>query len=588
MEKTGFIKGHYKGNVDVSRCLKLPPMQCIREIIEYGCKFYGEKVVIREKISEFEDRKFTRNDLRRDVNALGTALIDMGFKGKHIALLSENSYYWVVTFLAVSCGVGVVVPLDKEMVDNDIIRLISKADSSAVITTSTFKKLMETRMNECPDVSTCILTNDSSDHEGFYTINDLIEKGQKLIDKGDTRYTSAVLQRNDLAAIIFTSGTTGSNKGVMLSHRNICANVENSLRAVPLNDVAISVLPMNHSFELGCTVLTGFLTGPVIVINDNLRHLIQNLRYFQPGMSVVVPLFLETFYKQIWLEAKKQKNDLRLKKAIEISKKFLKVGVDLRPMFFGSLKKLFGGKLDFMVCGGAPANPDILLGLIDLGFNISNGYGISECSPVISVNNELEKNPTSVGPIFPTIDAKINEPNSEGIGELWIKGDTVMLGYYKDPQATEDSFEDGWFKTGDYGKIDENRNLYITGRKKSLIVLDNGKNVFPEEIEKALIEQMPYAKEVIVYEANSFVRGKLQKEIAATLYVDKEENPTIFDEEAQKTIIGDIRRVNTTLPSYKQVHAVSMTTEEFEKTTTKKVIRQKVIDRVKEDEKLKV
>ena len=556
------------------------PLQDLKQLLERSCILNGDKRAIVEKTKDGSTISHSCIDLRRDVNALGTVLLEMGLKGKKIALVGENSYKWIAAYLAVVCGVGVIVPLDKELADKDIQRLIDAADVEAVFYSKSMLPTIRAIESTLPNVRAYLPMDHVVNKDLYYNMDMLIQQGESLISAGDTRYLDAKIDPEVVSAILFTSGTTGANKGVMLSQKNICFIINNAARTIPSNPDSLSVLPMNHSFEFNTHVLTTIYGGIPLCINDSLRYLMDNLKLFKPGMSIVVPLFLNTIHKNVWQQAKKLGTERTLKLAIMISKAFLKVGIDLRSFLFRSIKEVFGGDFTLLVCGGAPTRKEIVQGLNDIGFEVILGYGITECAPLVSVNLNTLKDPSSVGKPIEGVQVKIGEPNEQGIGEILVKGDNVMLGYYKDEAATAASFEDGWFKTGDYGLLNKKGELLITGRKKNLIILNNGKNVHPEEIEDVIQEQLPYALEVLVHEIETSLRmpNKVLDAIGTIIHIDEAEYFShISRQEIERQVIQDLQRINRTLPVYKQIHYLSITGDEFEKTTTKKIIRQQVI-----------
>ncbi len=547
----------------------------LRELLKRARLLNGDKTVLREMKND-EIVCYSCKNIADDVNALGTALIDYGFAGAHIALVGQNSYLWLISYLAVVCGVGVIVPLDKELTDDDLDMLARKGDACALIYAKAYRGAADLlaragvkgiAVESQPGV-------DTAD-----TLNGMICRGRELISRGDRRYLDRQIDGDQVAAILFTSGTTGANKGVMLSHKNICANIDNILRIAPCEPQSISMLPFHHTIELNCHVLPGVLCGIDIFICASLRRLTDTMQAVKPGMSLVVPLFLATVYKTIWAEAKRQGRTGDLRIALKISNLLLMLGIDVRNVLFGQLKETLGGKFDLVICGGAAVDPEVVRGLYSFGIDVITAYGLTECSPVISVNLKAHKHPEAVGKPLGALQVRIDRPDSKGVGEICVKGDTIMRGYYKDEGATAATFDGQWLKTGDYGKLKGHKQLTVTGRKKNLIVLNNGKNVHPEEIEAAIIRQMPYVKEALVYSCNYKVKETLMQTIAAALNIEVEEYFGKMDmETVEKLVAEDIRRINKLLPGYKQMHKLFITQEDFLRTTSKKVIRHKVIE----------
>ncbi|MDR1630593.1 MAG: AMP-binding protein [Oscillospiraceae bacterium] len=554
-----------------------PPLKNLQEMLRRTAEMHGDKAAIIER---GKDGPITHGakELFEKAQALGTALLDLGLGGKHIAILGENSFDWILAFLAVTGGVGTVIPLDKELTDHELSKLLHKGDTSAVFCSRTYAKTVKRHLLGGSLVRHSILMGDGVFEDGFLSIDDLIAKGKALIAAGDRSYIDAYVSPESTAAILFTSGTTGANKGVMLTQRNLAANIEGIAKNVVLRNSTFSVLPMNHIYELNCNILPEIYANCVICINDSLRNIMQNFQAFQPGMSIVVPLFLETFYNNIWSEAEKTGQAEKLRRALKISNRLLNLGIDLRRTLFKTIHEKFGGNLSLIVCGGAPVNPKHVSGMSDFGFRIYVGYGLTEASPIAALNLDGRSNPESSGTAFYKTNCRIYEPDSDGVGEIWIRGENITKEYYKDPQATADSFENGWFKTGDYGKLAKDGHLTIVGRKKSLIVLDNGKNVHPEEVENFVKDEIPYIREIVVMEAEKEILGQKQKIIASIVFIDAGDFPhkTLADIHAMAS--QDIALLNKQLPAYKQVRDVALVTEDFAKTSTKKIIRQKVIE----------
>ena len=542
---------------------------------------FGDRVAVVEKIKK-QDVVYTVKDFHDRVRQVGTALYELGLGGKHISIVSENSYNWIVVFFAIVCGGGVAVPIDKELPDKDISMLISNGDAEAVFHSRTYKETAKLHLenDERCKYAINMTHNGKADGGKFLTIDELCERGKKLLAEGDRRFLDAEVKPSDLAAIVFTSGTTGTNKGVMLTHYNFAVNVEGILEFLGPEQSTMSILPMNHVYELSCSVLTAIYMNGIIYVNDSLKNILPNINDFRPTAMAVVPLVLEGIYNGIRAKAEASgKLDIMLK-MIKISNKLLKVGIDIRPVVFKQIKDNFGGQFPTMSCGGAPARGDHIKFLAELGFNIISGYGMTECSPTITLHKNGKEKPLSAGKAFPKATFKIAEPDEDGIGEIWVKGDNVTKGYYKDEEATKASFsEDGWFKTGDYGRLDEDGELYITGRKKFLIILPNGENIFPETVESNIMEHLPYAVETVAFEEKIIsATGKDAMIMSAAIYVNREFLKGMSDEEIIAKTKADVAESNKGQPAYRKVQNVYVSFSEFEKNSTRKVIRQKVID----------
>lgn len=550
----------------------------LKQLLE-RMEIYGERKCMVEKRKK-EIVEHSVKDFREDVFALGTALIDAGFKGKHIAIVSENSYNWVVSFFAITCGVGVAVPVDKELKDEDISMLITKADASAVCFSRTYIDTVKKHLAADKNCTAAISLNKKYDDENILFIDDLIAKGKELIAGGNREFIDAKIEKDDLAAIVFTSGTTGVNKGVMLTHGNFAQNADGVLESITPEYSSISLLPMNHVYELSCNILTSLYMNNVVYINDSLKNFIDNVQLFKPDAFAIVPLVIDTIYTTIWKTAEETGKADILRKGIKISNFLLDhFGIDVRKKLFKDISAKFGGKFPTMSCGGAPTRIEYVKCLCDLGFNIYNGYGLTESSPTVTLNLDCRHRPDCAGKAFPKAKFMIHDPDADGVGEVWIKGENVTKGYYKDEAATAASFEDGWFKTGDYGRTDAEGLLYIVGRKKNLIILDNGKNVFPEDVESFFMEHIEYIHEVVVFEAEKEVNGRPQKIIAAAFQVDPTDFEGLTEAQIAEKVNADVTAVNKLLPGYKRVQDTLISTTEFEINSTRKVIRSKVIER---------
>ncbi len=558
------------------------PLAHLKDMVTRVEEYYGDREAFvekkRTKGRDFEIVSHSVSEFKMKRAALGTALHALGLKGKHIALIGETSFNWILSFYATVCGIGVAVPLDKEMTDEEISKLIEKADCSAVFCSKTYFKAAKAHMDTHPDCI-CITFNKEVSEDRFYTIDALIEKGKELLAAGNKEYVDAVVNPEDLCAIIFTSGTTGANKGVMLSHRNFCANVDNVIETIPTEYSSFSLLPINHVFELSCNIMVAFYMNAVIYINDSLKNILPNIQLFQPDAMNAVPLVLEGIYNGIWAKAKEGGKADVLKKIVKVSNKLRKHGIDLRHVLFKTISKSFGNRFPTLICGGAPSRKDYVTGLGDMGFRVYNGYGLTETSPSVTLNLHADEDPTSAGFALPRCEFKIHEPDANGVGEIWVRGTNVFSGYYNDEEATKASFEGEWFKTGDYGTATPEGELFVVGRKKTLIILDNGKNVFPEDIEFAVMDNLSYIREACALEAVKEIAGDERKIIAVTVYVEPVDFENMSEEEIKQKVAEDVYTiVNRKMVSYKKIQDVLVVFKEFEKTTTKKVIRQKVID----------
>ena len=547
-------------------------LETIRDIINNSNNKYKDAIAIQEKKNK-KIVSYTYEQLRNDVYALGTKLIDMGLKDKHIAIVGENSYNWIVSYLAIITGVGVAVPLDKELDSEQISKLLEKGDASAVLFSKGFlSSIDEIIENSKLEFAACL-----NDTDKYTDVQTLINEGRQLINEGSTVYEDSIVNVNELNVIMFTSGTTGFNKGVMISQNNLLVNIEVACKAFGIYHKTVAVLPFHHIYENVCGMIAPITVGMTLFINDSLKYLSKDLKLAQPELEIMVPLFLETMEKSIRAQLKRMNLEKTFENSIKFSNFLLKFGIDLRRLLFRKVHANFGGKLKAIVCGGAALKPELITFFGDIGITIHNGYGITECTPLISVNLNKKGDHFSVGKIFSSCEVKIDNKNEEGIGEILVKGPNVMIGYYKDDESNEKSFTNGWFRTGDYGSIDADKNLVICGRKKNLIVLSNGKNVHPEELEGYIYEMMPYVKESLVY----IDKNKKGSEVISTyVYLDQDFSSGKSLEELETILKEDLKKVNKKLPSFKKIQHIYIKEEEFEKNSSKKIIRQKFLEEV--------
>ncbi len=557
---------------------KVPKYENLKEMLEKTEEIYGNRPAYQFKTQKFgEFKEITHKDFREEIRELGTALIDIGLKGKRIAIISENRYEWEVAYLAIVTGVGIVVPLDRALPANEIEHLIKRSEVEAIFYSSKYDEIMEEiKKKNNTKVKYFIIMDLKKQTKEVYSQEEFIKKGKKLIEEGNKEFIEAKINNEEMAIMLFTSGTTAMSKVVMLSHKNVCSNIFDIASTIKVdeNDKFLSFLPLHHTFE--CT--TGFLypisKGSCIVFCEGIRHIAENMKEFQITTVVSVPILFENMYKKVLKSIEKKGKLETVKKGIKISQVLLKIGIDIRKKLFREIHENLGGKLKLLVAGGAALDPETQKGFNELGFSMYQGYGLTESSPVIAAEDDKYRRLGSIGKALPSLEVKIIEPNEEGIGELVAKGPSIMLGYYKNEQATKETIDtQGWLHTGDLAKIDKDGYLFISGRKKFVIVLKNGKNIYPEELE-TLVNKIEGVKE-------SFVYGKPQKDgdykICAKIVYEKETVEEIYqttDKEKLKEIIWqEVKKVNKTMPAYKYIREISITEEELIKTTTQKIKR---------------
>jgi len=544
---------------------KVTEFSSLREMMEIAKKEAGSKIAFKYKDEKKEVREVTYEAFYEDVYALGTALSELGVKKTHIACIGENSYPWVNAFLSVLLSDSVFVGIDKELPPKDFVHIANDSDSTVLFYHAKTEAVIREHLSELKNIRYFIGLERTEDDGNFLSYSLLLEKGRKLYKDGITSYISMKSAIEELKMLVYTSGTTGLSKGVMLSEKNLVSCVYYGLHVATIFGTGLSLLPYHHTYEAVCGLLVGIHRHTTICINESLRAVAKNLALYKPTYIFVVPAVAAALHKNVLRTAQKQGKLKALLMLMKISNGLRKIGIDLRRKLFASIHEGLGGNLFEVVCGGAPVPVDTAYFFDSIGIVLLNGYGITECSPLVSVNMYADNDYHTVGHHLPCIEVKIHEPDSEGIGEICVKGKTVMLGYYKKPEESAEVLKDGWFFTGDYGLINKKNQLVITGRKKNIIVLDNGKNIYPEEIEE-YIYTLPYVKEVVVYESTD--DGKTI--LCAEIFADGELL-------GNADVNADICRVLSELPPYKQIGKIVMREDEFVKNTSQKIKRGEIV-----------
>ena len=538
---------------------------------------YPNKVAysFKENPHKPEITKKTFAETRKCIVAMGTGLVDLGVREKHIAIVGEASYNWVTSYYATMSIGAVTVPIDKELPAEDIKSIIESAECDFVIYSSVIDNKMKTVREELSIKPKFICMSKKTELDDVIMLSDIIANGEKLYENGNNTYYDYDLDPNKLASIVFTSGTTGKGKGVMLTQTNIVSDMTQGMYNFNITPKTLCVLPPHHTFGSTVNFVGHYAQGAEVYISNGLKYILNELKEQQPTHLILVPLFVETFYKRIWATAEKQGKDKLLRTMIKASNGMRKIGIDLRKKLFASVTAAFGGKLEMIICGGAALNQDIIDTFEGIGIVILNGYGITECAPLISCNRNEYRKKGSVGVPIIGEKVKIANPDENGEGEICVKGPNVMMGYYKNPEATAAAFdEEGYFKTGDFGKLDEEGWIYITGRLKNLIILSNGKNVYPEEIETE-ISRIYGVNEVIVYEGLN-ADGSSKDCIVAEIYPDFDGLKDHGITDVQKYFKYGVNEINKRSAPYKKVQIVKIRNEEFEKNTSKKIVRFKI------------
>ena len=542
----------------------------IRELIEDVAERFPDRNAFsyRQKPNDAQPIQVSYPAFRDDIRALGTEFLSHGMQGKHCAIVGKLTYPWVCTFFSLLAIGAVVVPLDKDWHAQDLAKTAKHADCEFLFCDSNLSEKAEAIM-ESTGISSYTRLTAKEDAE---TVSLWMERGREKLSAGDQSYFSNPIRPLSLAFLIFTSGTTGSGKGVMLSQNGLMADLYTGLQVVSLSKKTIALLPPHHTYGCNVGLVAHVAAGCEIYLSDGLRYIQRELREEQPEHLTLVPLFIETFYRKILSTAKEQGKDKLLARMMKASNAMRKMGLDVRRTLFQSILATFGGKLRLVISGGAPISQEIIDTFDALGITIINGYGITECSPLISVSHQLAPVPGSVGKPLTCNKVRLRDLNSDGEGEICVRGANVMMGYYKDDRATEAAFdEDGYFRTGDYGKFDRNGNLYITGRLKNLIILSNGKNVYPEEIESEL-SSLPGVLEVVVYEGKSR-RGVEHNAIVAEIFPNRDYLEKLHVSDEQDYFQKAVESYNRDAVAYKKISVLKIRNEEFPKNTLRKILR---------------
>ena len=568
---------------------EVTPVHSIRELLKIAEDEAADKLAFRYRTGPETIRDITYREFIRDVNALGSTLTERGIISEHIAQIGENSYRWILVYLTQLAGDGVFVPVDKDLPESDILTVLTHSDSTVLFYTPKYDELVKQNadgaLSRIRLFIRVVNDDDASveecradyfdDNPRFVTMKELMERGYELLDSGYAYFAGHQSDENELKMIVYTSGTTGMAKGVMLSEHNLMSIVYYGLQVSTVYDVCLSVLPYHHTYEAVAGLLVSLHHHSTICINESLSAVMKNITTYKPDYIYLVPAFAEMFYRKIWSTAAKSGKEAGLKALIKSSEAMRKVGIDMRKKLFRSIHEGFGGNLKKIVCGGAPIRPEVGEFFDAIGIDLINGYGITECSPLVAANRDYFNDWNTVGCTLPCIEVSFDDMTPEGIGEICVKGDSVMLGYYKQPEETKEVLtEDGWFHTGDYGMMNELGQLIITGRKKNIIVLSNGKNIYPEEIEN-YIQNIPYVNEVVVYSLRNEDGEEVRLCAEVFLNAEKVEEMGITD--PAETLKKDVAQATASLPSYKKISKIVIRQKEFEKTTTNKIKRQSII-----------
>lgn len=551
----------------------------LRDMLQQSVKIFRDKTAFMiKKVRGEAYTNVTYKEFAEDVDAFGTALLNLSGKGSRVAILSETRYEWYVSYLATTNGTGIVVPLDKELPKQEIASLLNRSHADVLIYSSSKQPVVSEIKELVSSVKYYICIDLIEEKGNDYSFQSLLGKGKSLLKDGNLDFINAPINAEEMTVLLFTSGTTAKSKAVMLSQRNICINLEgmSSMTYIDPSDVFLSVLPIHHTYECTCGFLCPIYRGASIAQCEGLRYITQNMKESKATVILAVPLMLEMFHRAIMKKAKADKKmERKFNFGIGLTRFLRKIGIDKRRKIFKAVHDNFGGNLRLMISGGAGIDPKILQDMQDMGFLCIQGYGLTECAPILALNRDVDFNNRAAGLALPGVDIKTVDKDENGIGEIIGKGPNVMLGYFEDADATKEAIDtEGYFHTGDLGYIDENGFVIITGRKKNVIISKNGKNIFPEEIE-SLLSRSPFVSESLVTGEDDNREDII---VTATIFPNMEEITKKFgdnpDPDAIQALMDEeCDKVNESLVSYKHIRRVVVRDTEFEKTTSKKIIR---------------
>lgn len=553
-----------------SKYMKTYEITDLKDMLYKATEKFSKKPAFKVKDENGKIKEISYEQFKNDVEALGTAMIKAGLQNKKIAVIGKNSYQWSLAYMA-SVIVGVVVPLDKELHIDDIANFLNVSESEAVFGDNKYIEAIKENMDKVNNKDLLLIDMGKAEN----SLETLIKTGKELVADNDINFKNIKINPDEMRILLFTSGTTGNSKAVCLSHKNICENIRSVAGIVKVSPKTkvLSILPIHHTYECTLGYLLVIYSGGCIAHCEGLRYILQNMQEYKPTLILCVPLLLDNMYKKIMKTLRSSLPEKYFNKGKHI--------IDAIPFFLrgivkGKIKKTFGGKLNTFIVGAAAMNPEVSYSIDKFGMRVLQGYGLTECSPLVAGNNDFYRKDDSVGLPIPNVEYKIANPNEEGVGEIIVKGPNVMLGYYKNEEATKEVLKDGWFYTGDLGKIDENGYLYITGRSKSVIVTTNGKNIYPEELEYYLNEEEAIAEAIVLgvedkKSNDTIVKAKIFPNIEAIKEMLKVEMPT--KEQIMDVITKCIQKINSKIPNYKHIKGFKIVDKELEKTTTQKIKR---------------
>ena len=559
----------------------------LKDMLNKTRELYGDRPGYKIKLEEGKYQVYTHNEIRDMIDYLGTALINLGLKDKRIAVIGENRYEWELAYLSVVCGTGTVVPLDKSLPANELEELVERSEVEAIFYSKKYEEIVEKIKYSEKNKLKHLISMDSDIHkEGIYSQKELIEKGKEFVEAGDRSFIDAKINPEEMSIMLFTSGTTSKSKVVALSHKNMVSNVMDfaSVLDIDSSDRILSFLPLHHVFECTVGMLYSLYIGAQRSFCEGIRHIVENLNEYQITFASFVPAIYESMHKTIIKNLEKEGKLEAVRKLMEANKD--KTMAEKKEIF-KDIHNVFGGQIKLFVSGAAALEKEVEEDFRAWGVNLCQGYGLTETSPVIGVETNENFRVGSIGKPLPHIQAKIEDANEEGMGELVVKGPNVMLGYYNDEEATKEVLEDGWFRTGDLAKIDEDGYIFICGRKKSVIVLKNGKNIFPEEME-SLVNKIEGVKESFIFgrqKSDDKEDIKINVKIIFDREIMQEAYKVTTDEEIYKVLAEKVKEVNQIMPKYKAIRGILISEEPLLKTTTSKIKRQANLEIIENENK---
>ena len=548
----------------------------LKDMLNKTKNMYANNIAYKIRVEPNRYRTITHLEVREMIDNLGTALISLGLKNKRIAIIGENRFEWEIAYLAVVCGVGTVVPLDKSLPENELRKVIARSEVEGIIYSGKYEEQLKKMILEgVGNLRTLISMDAKTIHNGIYSESELIQIGNIQIQNGNREFLDSKIKSEEMNIMLCTSGTTSESKVVALSHKNICENLMDLAKVMDINenDKILSFLPVHHVFECTVGFLFALYKGAQTSFCDGIKYIVPNLKEYEISFACFVPAIYENMYKNI---IKKLEKENKLENVNNLIEKHKNVSMEEKKKIFKDIHNMFGGNIKLLISGAASLDKKVEEWFRSVGINLCQGYGLTETSPVVALERGEFIKPGSIGTKLPSIDIKIDNPDNDGMGELLVKGPNVMLGYFGNEEATKEAMIDGWFHTGDLAVIDEEGYIFIKGRKKSVIVLKNGKNIFPEEMEN-LINRIQGVKESFIY-GKSIKKDKDDIKIYVKVVIDREILKLAYNaeskEEIHKILNLKIKEINDKMPPYKAIRGIVVSEEPLIKTTTGKIKRQ--------------